>query len=119
MDTAAATATARDRNDVRLRSVRLNVEAIPEVASDWAMLPDSERVSWSQAWDNEMGAVENLVVAHRRGELTAAQQRELRDLARRIGELSGLIASMGLWLPDLSALATLAGRRTVQPRSLP
>ena len=119
MDTAATTPTSPDRNELRLRNVRLDVEAIPELASEWAALPDGERISWSHAWDNDMAAVENLIIAYRRGELTTEQQRDLRELARRLGELSAEIATMGLWQPDLADLAAPAHHGGLQAGPLP
>lgn len=95
------TPVARDRYDVRLRNVRLDVEAIPQLANEWAMLPDGERVSWSHLWDQDMGFVEDLVTAARRGKLDARQQQELLALVQRLGALSPPIAAMGLWLPHL------------------
>ena len=108
MDAVGTAPTSPDRNELRLRNVRLDVEAIPEPAADWAALPDGERVSWSHAWDNDMGAVENLIIAYRRGELV-----------RRLRELSAEIAAMGLWLPDLVDLAAAAGQGSHQAGRLP
>src|SRR5215210_4110555 len=102
MDTTATTPISPDRNELRLRNVRVDVEAIPELAAEWAGLPNGERASWSHTWDNDMGAVENLILAYRRGELTTEQERDLRDLVRRLGDLSAKIAAMDLWLPDLT-----------------
>ncbi len=119
MDTAATTPISPDRNELRLRNVRLDVEAIPELAAEWAGLPDGERASWSHTWDNDMGAVENLILAYRRGELTTEQERDLRDLVRRLGDLSAKIAAMGLWLPDLADVAAPAGQASRQAQRLP
>ena len=119
MDTVATTYTSPDLNELRLRNVRLDVEAIPELAAGWAVLPDGERASWSHAWDNDMGAVENLIIAYRRGELTAEREHELRELVRRLRELSAEIAAMGLWLPDLADLAAPAPQGSVQAGRLP
>ena len=119
MDAAATTPISPDRNELRLCNVRLNVEAIPELAAEWAGLPDGERASWSHAWDNDMGAVENLILAYRRGELTAERERELRELVRCLGELSAVIAAMGLWLPDLADLVAPAHRGSLEAGRLP
>ncbi len=119
MDTAATTPVSPERNELRLRNVRLDLEAIPELAAEWAELPDGERASWSHTWDNHMGAVENLILAYRRGELTAEQERDLRKLVRRLGELSAKIAAMGFWLPDLADLAAPAGQVSRQAGLLP
>ena len=119
MDTAATTPTAPDRYELRLRNVRLDVEAIPELAAEWTGLPDGERTSWSHTWDNDMGAVENLILACRHGELTAEHERDLRELVRRLGDLSAEIAAMGLWLPDLTEAAALPGQANLQAGRLP
>jgi hypothetical protein len=118
MDTAATTPITPDRNELRLRNVRLDLEAIPELAAEWAGLTDGERASWSHTWDNDMGAVENLIFACRRGELTTEHERDLRELVRRLGELSAKIAAMGLWLPDLADLAAPAGQASRRARQL-
>jgi hypothetical protein len=119
MDTTATTPISPDRNELRLRNVRLDLEAIPELAAEWAGLPDGERASWSHTWDNDMGAVENLILAYRRGELTTEQACDLRDLVQRLGDLSAKIAAMGLWLPDLTDVAAPAGQASRQAERLP
>ena len=119
MDTTATTPISPDRNESRLRNVRLDLEAIPELAAEWAGLPAGERASWSHTWDNDMGAVENLILAYRRGELTTEQERDLHDLVQRLGELSATIAAMGLWLPDLADLAAPAGQASRQAGQFP
>lgn len=92
----------RTRNDLDLRTIRLDVEEIPELAEEWDELADNERTSWFYVWDNAMGGVANLLAERRRGQLTAAQERALDALLARLHEWQDQI--LGLWIPELTGV---------------
>jgi hypothetical protein len=93
-----------------LSGVRADVEEIPQLAGEWATLSGGERASWSHNWDQDMGAVENLVLAARGGELDAALRQELESLVCRLEELTPTIEALGLWTPRLRDPAAIARR---------
>ena len=101
MATTPATLTARERHALWLGSVRPDVEELPRLVGEWAELDEGERVSWSHTWDQDMGMVENLVLAAQRGELAAEHRSELAALVRRLEELTPVIEALGLWVLQL------------------
>ena len=78
-----ATTRAQQRAATFLRSVRLMLGDVPEVAEEWDALDDLERASWSLDWAHEILDIwADLTESYRNGELLPDQAeayRQLRD----------------------------------------
>ncbi|MBI4494987.1 MAG: hypothetical protein HY690_19610 [Chloroflexi bacterium] len=83
-----------------LKSLRLFLETLPELAREWQDLGDGERASWSRDWDQLMGAVE--VVLHPRylsGAMTINQRTRYCELLSKIDQARPLIRQLNLYSP--------------------
>lgn len=81
--------------DLELRSLRLMLGDLPEVASEWEQLSSGERVGWSVDWDQVMGALSAVLdPCYRTTEMTANQRTRyealLSDLEKALPTIHGI-----------------------------
>src|SRR6266542_7171539 len=54
--------------EIGLKSLRLMLDDLPEVARDWPQMSDAERASWSLDWDQVIGGEVRLLERQRRSD---------------------------------------------------
>lgn len=92
----------RQRVDIELKSLRLMLADLPEVAAAWGTLADGERVSWSLDWDQLMGALRVVLApCYRSGQMTLDQQAQYRELLQTLKHALPLIERLNLSRPSV------------------
>lgn len=97
----ATTSETHQRVMLRLRTLELMLNDLPEVAEEWEGLPDTERESWSLDWGNEMASLEGLAQLASEGQLSASQREQLRQLLRKLKEALPTIGRLHLRQPPV------------------
>lgn len=94
--------TADARIDIGLKSLRLMLGDLPEVADEWSCMDELEQASWSLDWDQLMGSYLRLLERyHRAGEMNEAQRARYRELREVLDDLLPLIERLDLYPPAL------------------
>ena len=98
----AAPTTTDERIAIGLESLRLTLAELPEVAGEWARLPDGEWASWSLDWDQLMATYLPLLErSYRSGAMTPDQQARYREILRQLKEALPLIQRLQLYPPPV------------------
>ena len=88
--------------DIELKSLRLMLGDLPEVAAEWPELGDGERASWSLDWDQLMGALQVILEpSYRAGAMTPDQQACYQELLHDLREALPFIAQIELLPPPV------------------
>lgn len=96
-------AEAQQRVVRDLEIIGLQLADLPEVANEWADLPEPERLSWALDWSNDMSKLEHLGHYAAQGLLTIEQQERYRQLAQQVREVFPLLERLTLYRPRLPA----------------
>jgi len=89
--------------EIGLKSLRLMLGDLPEVAEEWPQLSDGERVSWSLDWDQIMASDLRVLDRHyRAGAMTTEQEARYRKLLCMLKDLPPLIERLQLYPPPVS-----------------
>ena len=90
------------RVEIELKSLRLMLGDLPEVAQEWDELSDGERVSWSLDWDQLMGALKvTLDPYYRSGAMNDDQRARYCTILRQLKEALPLIERLQLYPPPV------------------
>lgn len=96
----ATDADVGERINIYLECDSLMLGDLPEIAEEWAELPEGERISWSLDWDQIMGGdLPFLEAQYRGGAMTRTQQTRYRKLLKRLKEHLPIIERLGLYPP--------------------
>jgi hypothetical protein len=78
------------------------LDELAEVAEEWLLMPEGERVSWSLDWDQLMGShLPELQRHYSKRDLTPEQRVDYRDLRCRLKEALPTIQRLGLYPPPV------------------
>lgn len=91
--------------DYTLRNVRAALDDLPSVLEDQqhGELSDSERLTLSMGWDNEVHCLRVILdPAYRAGQMTPEQQARYRELLRQLTEALPTIRQLGFATPQVS-----------------
>ena len=90
------------RVEIELKSLRLMLGDLPEVAQEWDELSDGERVSWSLDWDQIMASDLTVLDRHfRAGEMTTEQEVHYRTLLCELNAMLPTIQRLRLYPPTV------------------
>jgi hypothetical protein len=99
MATQTAVITAVERG---LNSLTLMLDDLPAVAEEWNELGEAERASWSLDWDQEMGALQTLLVrSFDEGHMDGDEGARYRALWGQISAALPAIRQLGLSCPPM------------------
>ena len=98
-----ATQTAASaRVDLELESMRLMIDDLADVATEWPELSGAERAAWSLDWDQVMGSLEAVLdPAYRVGSMTPDQQERYRELLSRLRDETPTLECLGQQRPTI------------------
>lgn len=100
----AAATEAQQRARISLKTIRLMLGDLAEVAAEWDCLDGGEQESWSLDWSNEMSGLERLARQAGAGLLTPSQYVRYQELLRKLREGLPLVQRLGLYRPEVPLL---------------
>ena len=84
-----------------LETVTLMLHDLEEIAREWDRISESERVTWSTDWSNEMSGLERVSQHLAEGLLDETHSRRYREIIRRLADARPLLSHIGLYQPSL------------------
>jgi hypothetical protein len=91
-----------DPTDLELASLDLMLSDLADVAAEWDVIGDAQRVTWSLDWDQIIGAVDrDLSPRYREGAMTMGQADLYCNVTRRLAAALPLLIRLGLRCPDM------------------
>jgi hypothetical protein len=89
-----------DPTDIQLATLDLMLDDLADVADEWEVIDDAQRVTWSLDWDQLMGAVDSeLAPRYRAGAMTTGQVDLYCKAMRRLEVALPLLIRLGLRCP--------------------
>ncbi|MDP9479235.1 MAG: hypothetical protein M3R38_26745 [Actinomycetota bacterium] len=85
--------------DLSLRRVRLEAEALADLAEEWGEISKDEQIDFAIEWRDATDHLRSLEELHAAGAMTEAQEREYAKIKRRIAELLPTIERLDLSSP--------------------
>jgi hypothetical protein len=92
------------REHLDIRILKQETQRLPAVEASWATLDPEDRVAFRAEWHDLMNIFGHLVVASESGRLGAADEHDLRDVARALTAAVPLLERLRLRRPDPDVL---------------
>ncbi len=87
--------------DMSLRRVRLEAEALADLAEEWGEISEDEQIDFAMQWRDATDHLRSLEELHAAGEMTGAQEQEYAKIKRRIAGLLPTIERLELSSPGV------------------